>query len=164
LLEILLPKAKGILFGSFYRPPSQTGFMNPFRDVLESANAENKELIVTGDFNCDFLVKSCSKETKELKEIFRNSTRTAKESSTLLDLFASNSPGNITFTNVVASSLSDHDMLIAVRKINACKLPPRTIECRNYVKYNPLAFCDVLRDIPWDDVLKERNVDTAWSN
>ena len=54
LLEILLPKAKGILFGTFYRPPSQTDFMNPFRDVLESASAENKELIVTGDFNCDF--------------------------------------------------------------------------------------------------------------
>ena len=80
--------------------------MNPFRDVLESAGAENKELIVTGDFNCDFLVKSCSKETRELKEIFRNfgltqlidkATRTAKESSTLLDLFASNSPGNINY-------------------------------------------------------------------
>ena len=72
---------------------------------------------MTGDFNCDFLVKSCSKETRELKEIFRNfgltqlidkATRTAKESSTLLDLFASNSPGNVTFTNVVASSLSFH--------------------------------------------------------
>ena len=173
LLEILLPKANGILFGTFYRPPSQTDFMNPFRDVLQSASAENKELIVTGDFNCDFLVKSCSKETRELKEIFRNfgltqliekATRTAKESSTLLDLFASNSPGNIILTNVVASSLSDHDMLIAVRKINACKLPPRTIECRNYAKYNSSAFCDDLRDIPWDVVLKERNVNTAWSN
>ena len=80
LLEILLPKAKGILFGTFYRPPSQTDFMKTFR------------------------------------------------------------------------------------KINACKLPPRTIECRNYAKYNPSAFCDDLRDIPWDDVLKERNVNTAWSN
>ena len=79
-LEILLPKAKGILFGTFYRPPSQTDFMKTFR------------------------------------------------------------------------------------KINACKLPPRTIECRNYAKYNPSAFCDDLRDIPWDDVLKERNVNTAWSN
>ena len=72
------------------------------------------------------------------------------------------SPRNITFTNVVASSLSDHDMLVAVRKINACKQPPRTIECRNYAKYNPSAFRDDLRDIPWDDVLKERNVNTAW--
>ena len=118
-----------------------------------------------------FLVKCI--ENVVLREIFRNfslthlidkATRTAQESSILLDLFASNSPGNITFTNVVASSLSYH-MLIAVRKINACKLPPRTIECRNYdAKYNPSAFCDDLRDIPWDDVLKERNVNTAWSN
>ena len=60
---------------------------------------------------------------------------------------------NHIFTNVVASSLSDHDMLIAVRKINACKLPPRTIECRNYAKYNPSAFCDDLRDIPWDGLI-----------
>ena len=48
--------------------PPQKDFMNSFRDVLESASAENKELIVTGDFNCDFLVKSSSQETKELKE------------------------------------------------------------------------------------------------
>ena len=118
-----------------------------------------------------FLVKCI--ENVVLREIFRNfslthlidkATRTAQESSILLDLFASNSPGNITFTNVVASSLSYH-MLIAVRKINACKLPPRTIECRNYdAKYNPSAFCDDLRDIPWDDLLKEKNVNTAWSN
>ena len=90
-------------------------------------------------------MKSCSKETKELKEIFRNfgltqlidkAIRPAKESSTVLDLFVSNSPGNITFTNIVASSLSDH-MLIAVRKINACRLPTRTIECKNYGEYNP---------------------------
>ena len=153
--------------------PPQKDFMNPFRDVLESASAENKELIVTGDFNCDFLVKSSSQETKELKEIFRNfgltqlidkAARTAKESSTLLDLFAANSPRNITFTNVVTSSPSDHHMLIAMRKINAYKQPLRTTECRNYAKYNTSAFCDDLRDIPWDDVMKERNVNTAWSN
>ena len=24
--------------------------------------------------------------------------------------------------------------------------------------------CDDLRDIPWDDALKERNINTAWSN
>ena len=96
-----------------------------------SASAENKKLIVTGDFNCDFLVKSCSKETKELKEIFRNfgltqlidkATRTAKESPTLLDLFAFNSPGNITFTNVVADDtgiyLSSTSILDIELKLN----------------------------------------------
>ena len=55
-------------------------------------------------------------------------------------------------------------MLIAMRKINAYKQPLRATECRNYAKYNPSAFCDDLRDIPGDDVMKERNVNTAWSN
>ena len=48
-LELLLLKAKGILFGTFYRPPSQSDFLNPFQEVLELANAENKETLITGD-------------------------------------------------------------------------------------------------------------------
>ena len=37
ILEIVLPQAKGILFGTFYRAPSQMDFMDPFRaypDIL----------------------------------------------------------------------------------------------------------------------------------
>ena len=41
-LEILLPKAKGILLGTFYRPFSQSDFLNPFQEVLDLASAENK--------------------------------------------------------------------------------------------------------------------------
>lgn len=90
--------------------------------------------------------------------------RIVKESFILLDLFVFNFFGNIIFINVVVFSFSDYDMLIVVRKINVCKLLLRIIECRNYVKYNFLVFCDDLRDILWDDVLKERNVNIVWSN
>jgi len=34
-LEILLPKAKGILFGTFYRPPTQSDFLAPFQEILD---------------------------------------------------------------------------------------------------------------------------------
>ena len=40
-IEVPLPKAKGILFEPSIDPP-QKDFMNPSRDVLESASAENK--------------------------------------------------------------------------------------------------------------------------
>ena len=101
--DSFLAKSKGISFGTFYRAFSQTNFMNPCMGVFESATAENKEPIVTGDLNCDLSVKSCSNEAEKLKIIFRNlgltqlidkATRIAKESSTLLDLFVSNSPRN----------------------------------------------------------------------
>ena len=54
-LQILLPKAKGILFGTFYRPPTQSDFLGPFQEVLDCVSAENKEMLITGDFNCDLL-------------------------------------------------------------------------------------------------------------
>ena len=68
-LELFLPKAKGILFGTFYRPPSQFDFLNPFQEVLELANAENKETLITGDLNFDFLGASSSNSTKDMKRI-----------------------------------------------------------------------------------------------
>ena len=67
-LELLLPKAKGVLFGTFYRPPSQSDFLNPFQEILELANAENKETLITGDFNFDFLDASSSNSTKDIKK------------------------------------------------------------------------------------------------
>ena len=67
-LELLLPKAKGVLFGTFYRPPSQSDFLNPFQEVLELPNAVNKERLITGDFNFDFLDASSSNSTKDIKK------------------------------------------------------------------------------------------------
>ena len=69
-LELLLPKAKGILFGTFYRPPSQSDFLDPFQEQLDCVSAENKEMLITGDFNFDLLNISCPKSTRDLKGIF----------------------------------------------------------------------------------------------
>ena len=49
-------------------PPSQSDFLNPFQEVLELANAENKETLITGDFNFDFLDASPSNSTKDIKK------------------------------------------------------------------------------------------------
>ena len=112
-LELLLPKAKGILFGTFYGPPSQSDFLNPFQEVLELANAGNKETLITGYFNFDFLDASSSSSTKDMKRILSSfnlkqlidkATRITKESSTLLDLFATNSTKNVTLAKVIPST------------------------------------------------------------
>ena len=64
-LELLLPKAKGILFGTFFYRPTESAF----QEVLELANAENKETLITGDFNFDFLDASSCNSTKDMKRI-----------------------------------------------------------------------------------------------
>ena len=94
-------------------PPSQSDFLNPFQEVLELANAENKETLITGDFNFDFLDASSSNSTKDMKRILSSfnlkqlidkATRITKESSTLLDLFATNSTKNVTLAKVIPST------------------------------------------------------------
>ena len=40
----------------------------------------------------------------------------------------------------IPSTLSDHDMLVMVRKINAGKLPPRSIKCKKVFKLWPYSF------------------------
>ena len=53
-------------------------------------------------------------------------------------------------------------MLMVVRKINANKLPPHTIECRNFSNYDQQVFCDDLENCGWNDVLNEEEVNSAW--
>ena len=128
-------------------------------------------MLITGDFNFDLLDTSRPKSTRDLKGTFYSfnltqlidkATRISKDSTTLLDLFATNFPRNITLVKVIPSTLSDHDMLIVVRKINANKLPPLTIECRNFSNYDQQVFCQDLENYSWNDVLNEEEVNSAW--
>ena len=118
----------------------------------------------------DYLPKEPSPETKKVKKIFQifgltqlinEPTRTT--TATLIDLFATTNSRNISRAVVAESCLSDHDMLISVRKINNFKEQPRVIKCRNYAKYDPTIFCSDLKKVPWDSVLSSTNVDEAWS-
>ncbi len=64
--------------------------------------------------------------------------------------------------NTASLSPSDHEMVVAVRKINSCKLPPRTVECRDCSRYNSTAFCDDLAACNWDSVFETDDVNDAW--
>ena len=119
-LEITLPKSRSFLFGTCYRPPSSLkhtdpNFMSVFSDTTESLSVENKEVLVLGDFNCDFSAKKTTQpECKQMKCLFKSlnfsqliisPTRIAPESSTLIDLIATNNPQNIRSSGVLSSGL-----------------------------------------------------------
>ena len=123
------------------------------------------------DFNFDLLDTSCPKSTRDFKGIFYScnlrqlidkAARISKDSATLLNLFAPNFPRNITLAKVIPFTLSDRDMLIVVRKINTNKLPPLTIECRNFSNYGQQVFCEDLENCCWNDVLNEKESSSAW--
>ena len=55
-LEIRKPKSKPLLISTWYRPPdSKFDLFDRFEKFIQEIDNENKEMIITGDFNCDML-------------------------------------------------------------------------------------------------------------
>ena len=121
-------------------------FNSSFAQVVSTASLEDKEVIVAGDLNANYLKSS---EHKDLKDIFKvNSfkqlidkpTRITKESSTLIDKIASIHQHNIAKAIVFPNGISDHDLTGVVRKLNNIKYTPRKLITRNYKNYNKEIF------------------------
>ena len=122
--------------------------------MLDLAAEGGREVIITGDFNCDFLsARAASSYCKQLKSILRAqyftqlieaAIRLTEYSSTLLDIIATNFPRNISRSGVLSAGLSDHDMVFSIRKINWKRSSEQIRTVRNNAKYDPTKFCEDL--------------------
>ena len=69
-LEIKKQKMKPLLISTWYRPPSsKMQFFDEFETFLNNAENENKELVITGDFNCDLLKSEANSNIKQLRDL-----------------------------------------------------------------------------------------------
>ena len=178
-LEVSFPKSKSFLVGTFYRPLNSSNyansdFMDNFESMLEkgSTTASEQEVIVMGDFNCDYWAnRSRIPECKKLKNIFKflqfsqlmkKPTRTVQDSGTVLDLVSTNYPKNINNSGMIATGLSDHDLVFCVRKINSTESPPEIRTFRNYAKFDREKFKHELREVDWN--VSEESLETSQSN
>ena len=137
----------------------------------EQVSAENKEIIICGDFNCPLNNPTVDSNTKKLKsllcsnglsQIIESPTRVTKDSLSLSDLMITNVPDNIIKHSVIPLGLSDHDFVLCVRKINGIKFAPRIIHCRNYRNYSADKLCTSLRQERWDFMSSFSDVNKAW--
>ena len=94
---IFFPKTKGFLIGIIYRPLDTSkhlpeDFNENFDSMLTTVFSENKECILTGDINCNYLEKSDQKVLKSilvsygLKQLLGAPTRITKETKILIDV------------------------------------------------------------------------------
>ena len=85
-IEILLPKRKDILVGSIYRLPDGSKYLDKdfdlkLDDMLNTVMAEEKDVLLLGDLNCNCLVQNDHKDLKQimqyngLKQMVKNPTR-----------------------------------------------------------------------------------------
>ena len=124
------------------------------------------ETFLLGDINVNYLVKSCHKEIKELfinhglHQLVKLPTHVMQETESLLDVIMTNTSSNIHHTKVLPLSLSNHDCVMCVHKINHRKMLFRTITCRDS-KYKHTVLARDIENYDWNPVYVEINVNIA---
>ena len=62
------------------------------------------------------------------------------KTSTLIDLFTTNNKESFVYSGVYSLTISDHNLIFAVRKIGVPRQSPRSVETRNFRKFDVNAF------------------------
>ena len=137
-IEVAIINSKPFRVGCYYPPPKTSSYLsesynlspqNHLSDVLK----EIKEVIMLRDFNVNYKNLHENTEFKTiltqngLKQLIKKLTRLTQTSSTLIDLIITNKPSAILKSDIIASSLSNHDMIACIRKVNAQKFAPKTM-------------------------------------
>ena len=69
-IEIFKPKSKSIFVTNLYKPlNTRTEVLDAIKKLFENLDAENKETILVGDFNCDLLTDNKSTITSRLVDM-----------------------------------------------------------------------------------------------
>ena len=128
------------------------------RNSLIKVSSENKETILTGDFNINYQKVDDNGELKsiftlfQLKQIIKTATRVTDKTESLVNLVFTNVPFNITMNDVYALSFSDYDLVRFNRKQNRVKTTTKTIRCRNYSRYDHKKLKNDLKNTDWSPV------------
>ena len=135
-LEILSQHTKPYFLCILYRPPSSSkhlcrNYIDTFDKTLSKIKdiSENKEIIITGDINCNYLNNDHEKAFKNLLSLngfiqtIKQPTRTTSHSETLIDVLLSTRPELLSHNEVIPCTISDHDAICCTRKINKEKQP-----------------------------------------
>ena len=142
-------------------------FETIFEDMISTSICENKETILLGDMNTDYLQQSKDKNIKRiistngLKQVIEKPTRVTKDSSMLIDIIVTSHEQNILKTITYANSISDLDLVGMIMKKNNRKFKSRTIYRSNYAKYNEANYKSDLRNLDWKNVMQESDVNKA---
>ena len=144
-LEILVEKENSFIIGIMYSLPENIkSLTQKFKQTLANIliSLSNKETVILGDLNCNYLDNKNNLLIKDLfklrgyKETIKTATWIAKDSSTFIDVILTNPPHNVINANSIISSLSDHNVIKWVNKLNNIRLNPRTIKCRDCKNYD----------------------------
>ena len=119
-IEVFTRNSKNILIAKLYRRPDISNYLpRNFLDSLNETIGYNRL-----KSNDNFEIKRALL-INGFTQVVTKPTRVTIESSTLKDIIATTKPEFIKTVEVIAASLSNHDMVCCVQKINYQKYTPK---------------------------------------
>ena len=174
IVEISKPRSSAFLVDTSYRPSnSPPERFNEFENVIDKIDAENKELYILGDVNCNLLPEASGHNSSYLTNIFdiyglsqliTEPTRVTPVYKTVIDLCTSNSPEKVTNSGAaIRLGISDHSLVFMTRKVDHDRNCLRTIEMRQFKHFQKNKFLSDFEQMPWSnvDLCSDPN-DTLW--
>ena len=153
-----------------YRPPQNNNkapFFNKISITLNQITNKYENFIIMGDLNidtddktkdtCNYLSNLC--DTFFLTNIINSKTCFQAQKGTSIDVLLTNRPGSFHKTGIFETGISDHDKLVlSVFRFYFTRIPPKTIEYRNYKNFNETVFLhDLDQELLKGEMYKSNN-------
>ena len=114
----------------------------------------------------------CSPDTRlseycdrfQLTNTVTGPTRTTDTSSTLLDVILTTHPQRFCYTKTLQLGISDHDMVVTIRKWKLPKPPPKLTSYRSIKRFDADIFLQDLNSVPWDSAFIYDDIDDIWAH
>ena len=161
-------KTTSAAIGLVDRAPNENGFFDEFSKQVEQCRLKNKNLILIGDFNVNFLDQVANTGTDfsnneatsttnklqsilsqfELSVVNKEPTRVTETSATLIDLVITNRPRWIKNSRVLDIGISDHKLVASTPSLKVTRPKPKIVETRNYKSFDEEKFQRDLQEAP----------------
>jgi len=174
-VEIKPEKARKTLLTCVYRPPtSGPDWRNSAESLVhklnQTAEKENADVAIMGDFNSDLLTSTQAMSSVEflmglyqLVPVIREPTRITEKTESCIDnIFVSN-PDRYKSSASVAWGPSDHNLILTCAKAGSEAGAAHRCEYRSYKLYTQQSFIDSLKSARWDAVFDCTDVSEAWN-
>ena len=148
-LTVQYQKQPSIIIGCIYRhPKALSSSFDYILEIFRNISLRNKPIFICGDFNDD-LFSAKNKIGKiirnaKLNQIITKPTRITENSRTLLDLFITNKPDMVNYSDVVPGLVADHEQITVKINIRKPKRQPVIKTFRCLKNYNQDKFCTLL--------------------
>ena len=158
-IKIQVRNLKSFLICATYRPPNVpiTCINTDLSISLVAALLYNKPVYILGDLNCNLLelnipesrvlIEFC--QSFNLSQVVTKPTCSTGKSESLLDVILVSNTNQVLESDVLISSISDHDLVYIKLRLKREKSPPTFITTRSFKNYSSSKFLKDVATSPW---------------